>query len=478
MIMKLASITFPLGLFLMLSFPVSGQQPNPLPECTRNESLEDCEKKINIAISATAFAQVGKDASAALDAQIRAMVPSEVALAMVGEAPATNFLDRLGLSVATRNLEGSEQALAVSYVLGNESTKIELLVRNAEVAGKILEKIPQGSRAERAKELGKQIDDLDHIEISLSWRPQTPTFGRQRGDEMLHSLWDSVTLAELTKPAPATPPSAAEEILRGFRECVERSRNPEEPEGIAMGDLFGAQFDTCRPKIEAFFAQEGRRILRNLTRFKEVATHYPALILGQPELVFSGKYSAKDSLAGPDEASAKISYDFGPIGGMSLNGLRRGCRNDMSVGCFSGYVAANQATRQNPGAFSFAVTWSTVRPWDVVLPDAVLDVDAEDKAVATLAWDQPLLRRLGEDGKTSTVISKLVVNGSYLQWLSDNDKNDRGLLEATYIHRVSDTTSAAIGLVWANRPEYLAEKDVDHEFSAKVGLNLRVGKVN
>lgn len=447
------------------------------PTCKKEDSLIDCENKVNAELGEV-LAKVSDEVSEDLAQEIRNRVPPEVALAILGERPDTNFADRWGISVENRGLDNDEQALAISRLISS-STKIEVLVRKVEIYEKILDEIPEESRETRGKQLAKKLTDIDNLLVSLAWQPTTATLGRQQEDnqQLFSALWDdAVGIAALRSSKLSTEMDAATEA---FSLCVQATGRAESSDfdKIKMGTLFGADFERCRPIVEDHYGLKGKRALENGIRFGTVGESFSSLINGQPQLVFTAATSIRDELVGPEEQKVKISYDFGNIGGRSINGLRRHCRNQVTLACYGEYLG--RVREDNAGSFTISVTWTRNPHWDFSLPDDGVDLDTatEEKAVATLSYDYPLKRKPNKDG-SETVLSKIVVNGSYEQWISDSKKSDRGLLEATFIHRVSEGTSASFGLVWANQPEFLEDLDLDHQFTAKVGLNFRVGKAD
>jgi hypothetical protein len=51
-------------------------------------------------------------------------------------------------------------------------------------------------------------------------------------------------------------------------------------------------------------------------------------------------------------------------------------------------------------------------------------------------------------------------------------RNDRLIGSLSYTHRVTDTVSLLVGLVYANKPEFIT--DVDRKVSGNIGLRYRL----
>jgi hypothetical protein len=195
------------------------------------------------------------------------------------------------------------------------------------------------------------------------------------------------------------------------------------------------------------------------------------LINNQPQFNVSVEYRPRRDIAGPSELTGKLRLE---LGGENMNDLRDFCRargSALDAGCLRGYTAQRGVlARVRRGARSWvSADFSQREAYDLSLPDEGVGISlGEDRK---LALSGGLGSYVGVDADGSET-GRWDVKVEYDFHDGDSERQNRFLAGFTYTHRVSASSSAVLGLSWANKPEFL-DQDV-RRLGAHVGFAYKL----
>jgi len=199
--------------------------------------------------------------------------------------------------------------------------------------------------------------------------------------------------------------------------------------------------------------------------------------------VLSVQSHVRDDLVGPDENSLKFTYEFG---GVNVNSFRHYqtlqeeldkkkkpsetpvCPDD--VACLKNYVGLNRGAITSGGRLAFSLEYVTKSRYDFDRSGVSLHFDSEKSVIAGLAYG----RYVSLGGMAGGQKSRFDVSASYEDVSKDPQRQDRGLVKATFAQEIGDGLFLTVGLVWANKPEFRG--DVDKEVSARAGITYKLAK--
>lgn len=195
------------------------------------------------------------------------------------------------------------------------------------------------------------------------------------------------------------------------------------------------------------------------------------LINNQPQFSVSLEYRPRRDIAGPTELTGKLRLEFG---GENMNDLRAFCRargSALDAGCLRGYTEQpGVLARVRRGARGWlSADFSQRDAYDLDLPDDGVSISlGEDRKLAVSGG---LGSYMGVDAD-GTETGRWDLKLEYDFHDGDSERQDRLLAGLTYTHRVSASSSAVLGLSWANKPEFL-DQDV-RRFGAHVGFAYKL----
>lgn len=194
------------------------------------------------------------------------------------------------------------------------------------------------------------------------------------------------------------------------------------------------------------------------------------LINNQPQFNVSVEYRPRRDIAGPTELTGKLRLEFG---GENMNDLRDFCSSprQLNASCLRTYTQQpGVLARVRRGARSWvSADFSQREAYDLDLPDDGVAISlGEDRK---LALSGGLGSYVGVDAD-GTETGRWDVKVEYDFHDGDSERQDRFLAAFTYTHRVSASSSAVLGLSWANKPEFL-DQDV-RRLGAHVGFAYKL----
>jgi hypothetical protein len=195
------------------------------------------------------------------------------------------------------------------------------------------------------------------------------------------------------------------------------------------------------------------------------------LINNQPQFNVSLEYRPRRDIAGPTELTGKLRLEFG---GENMNDLREFCRargSALDAGCLRGYTEQpGVLARVRRGARGWlSADFSQREAYDLDLPDDSVSISLGEDLKLAVSGGLGSYMGVDADG---TETGRWDLKLEYDFHDGDSERQDRLLAGFTYTHRVSASSSAVLGLSWANKPEFL-DQDV-RRFGAHVGFAYKL----
>ena len=221
--------------------------------------------------------------------------------------------------------------------------------------------------------------------------------------------------------------------------------------------------------------------------FFEIAS----LINNQPQLLLTGGARFRDELAGGDVMSAKLSFEF-DMTGHNVNNMLRSLKDPRQAdkiggGCISNvgteymYVLALECSEEighyvsensiNNGAWrgSVSIEYEDHQsgPFSVPSVSDPLNFGGGSTLIGSVA-----VGRQFQILKSSLPQAKLDFSLSYEDVSDDPARQNRALGTITFTQKIADSLNLSLGLLWANKPEFLP--NADSEIGARIGLNYKL----
>jgi hypothetical protein len=452
----------PVVLFLL--GPVSAPaQETPLRCTDKDADYRTCfNRLLNESLGRTAPAEVAEDVAAKA-------TPEESPEAATGlRTFLPNFLGALGLG----DLSEDDGTLTFTFnpellSRGPHQLSLQTVLRESAVFDPLVQALPADIREERRGSLGEGLDqDFGDVEASLTWTLENERFGR---DYREHSTVISSLYAQLvTRAAGASGTGASQAFLQLL------SRFPNIPlENRPVGEIRSQNPEQAslfeRALVEAVTEISQRQLtlvgLTDRTGF----FHLADLINNQPQIHVTAAYHSRDDLVGQDEWSIDGTFE---MSFHNFNRWEKSCGLKADIDCLEKYINENRNALKFSPRLTFSAEFGRLSAYDFALPadDFVFHLDEIETRIATLTYGQYL--SLDKEGNQDT---RLDLEAKYEDVTGDPLRNQRFVSTLTLTQRLPNNTSAAVTLVYADKPKYLGE--VDEELSARVGLRFKIDPI-
>jgi hypothetical protein len=211
-------------------------------------------------------------------------------------------------------------------------------------------------------------------------------------------------------------------------------------------------------------------------------------------------YRSRDDLAGPDKVSVSVKYTYGfgdesqklanTAMSLGLETVEQNFKSEMTSAA-AAFVpdkrpAATAQIRSTLAGgtresgitnrrFSFEGKWTQQDDYSFPLSTGDFTLPEDESITVMMAYSFRFRGDKASDGKNLPLFE---LNASYEDVDGDSARQSRLIAKATFSRKLAimgENTELTAGLVWANRPEYLADQDFDRELSANLGLTFKVG---
>lgn len=330
---------------------------------------------------------------------------------------------------------------------------------------------PEMIRTARTDELEKKLDDLDDASLVLSYNIVTARTGRNfEPHRPLHSAI-FLAISDLV-------PNASQQQIIELGRLIQA--NPE----LFDGETFGGIEDPgVRASAKALVQLSARSAAEHTTTLEEMVKMkgldlFADLVNNQPQVYATAAYRSRQELVGPDELTAKFSWEKGFFNINSMRGkLGADCLAKVNtsgtavpecLASYSDWVTKNRSRIKAGERIALSAEYSEDDAYSFQRPtdNVNLRLSSSHKLMASFSYGRYLI--FGNENQNT----RLDVMAQYEDFSKDATKRDRGVGSITLTRKISDSVSLPIGLVYANHGQFLG--DVDKKFSAHFGLKFKL----
>lgn len=317
--------------------------------------------------------------------------------------------------------------------------------------------LPEEVRESRKTALVEGLDELDDIEIAITWSKEGTRIGRDPKD------YFPLTSSLAGKISAQKEEELAQQATQTF-----------------LATLNDA---TDRETAERMGRDAGLATVRSLAAFQKTLEESGFFEIGdlidnQPQLYFDLSGRFRDPLLGRDEYGVAATWEKGFANVNAL--LEQDCApaethsrqerlEQVSPECYSQFLQGH--AEEWSKRVMIKVEYSESDAFHLDLPDddvtIALDSAHTFRVTGGFGFDLAPLPEVGNSP------ARVELEARYENVSDEEVRNDdRVVATLSYIQKMSDSSSASLSLVYANKPELLGE--VDQEVSAHVGLKLKM----
>jgi hypothetical protein len=351
----------------------------------------------------------------------------------------------------------------------------------------LVDSIPEALRSASRDRLAADLEEGDDATLFTAVAIESRRLGRSfvPHQAFLNALTsDARTAAGASLPEVAAARSEFDRQLRGINaEAIDPERRgsgecPDEQfidaTTLRVDCLRSEVWETIKPVLRRAAVLEARRQSRIGTILEDAGfIRIAELVNNQPQLILSGEFRNRLAAVGPSEWSGRVRYE---VGSANLNELHRYCarRPDgrSNLACLRSYMdSAGAARALARGARTWIAAVARYRPRytvDLVQDSARIDL----RAGTGLGVGVGHGFYLGSPTDAPQKRDRLDLHASYDFAAGDDLRQSRWIAGIIYTLGVSRNVSGVLGLVWANRPEYVG--GADRRLGANLGLTYKL----
>ncbi|HWM94731.1 MAG TPA: hypothetical protein VN493_28520 [Thermoanaerobaculia bacterium] len=403
---------------------------------------------------------------------------------LVAGSATEDFLPALRFALAAAGLQtdGNDTSLLnfdYKIPLGKNSpfeAKIESKVNDAEVFEPLKMAFREDIRDDRVATLKEGLDDLADYTLALNINRKSEQHGRAPNDyyrwafgELYEVIAPQISFADAIQAA-----DTFQQILLAASRKNQAANptaaplNANSPLSQVPPDLQQEVLTRMTAAAKSLVqATEGLRQALEANGVFKLAS----LMNNQPQAQLSATYHAREDVAGPDEISGELRYEYDFSS--SLNDLRKECAGKSGTGFFDCYQAfINQASvkadTDHGDRLSISADYEETRPFRFSLPEDGVDLNLE--AATNLSITATYGRLLDLQGLGDS--SRFDFSWTYEDVSDDPNRRDRSIASLTFSNRMLRSLGLSLGLSYANHAKFLP--DTDEELSTHFGISYRM----
>lgn len=447
-------------------------------ECKQSDLLSECLRSFMEATKKSAPDPSAATAAfgAAAEKQARKTVKESVtSLPTPGNNSSpqtlTDFLALFG-AAATTDGSGDDKKLVVDLnnIVGlpNANYKLRAILREPTLYVPLKEALTDAGLNDEATALSDSLGDFDDTELELQVSPEW--FGTRRELDRYRDVLSSLVGA-LTSEVPDSDIQLEREVL----DFLSARHVTGQLNTVTIGDLPASaqsEFKTLLSRYAAArIAVEGE--LRSRFGARRLDS-FADLLNNEPQLIIRTSGRLRDRVAGPNEFVVEAKYE---LGFAHLSELLEDCssgsaefdwRSSKALDCYQKYVSdageiVGSKSRVSIAAkYRFVDSYQFRRPY---LSDGLTEKEAH------LLNVEVALGRYFDIGVGAHNATRLEGALGYDEHFGAPKRQDRIVGSLTFTQRVYEGAALAVGLSYANKPEF--KSDVDQELTATLGLTYR-----
>lgn len=331
---------------------------------------------------------------------------------------------------------------------------------------KKLDALDAGVRSAKRDEITKSLGELDDYELKVRWAPrsQTPIHGLQRiADEIFAG-------AKRSSPKTLEIVTAATDEIAGALGLSGPVVNPKLAE-VCANPAAKARLEKLAADLAQTVKADNAALAKTLTDAQYFAL--ADLIEGEPRWVLDVGTRQRAGAAGPDEASAALSFQWGWISyrGARAFARRRGLAFDAAA--IAAYRQDHAQAKDALPLFTLSAEYGRARSFAFGLPGL------------TEAFAQDGTHRLTAKASAGVYLGegyahRLELSAAYDDVSDDPKLQNRFVAELTWVERLNQALAQFTGgselvvtAVYANKPRFRG--DVNEELGVRAGLKWSFG---
>lgn len=426
------------------------------------------EKETTTTAEATKAADAGKQAATArmLDKAVPEGSPET-------QGSLRDFLPFFFGSLGLGDVKDENGALTLTFnperlKMGSHNPlSLQTVIRDPVVFDALIKAIPESIRADRKSALEEQLASFDDVEVNFSWSRESERFGRnpKYHDKLMGDLFAKMT----EKAAKEVGMTATHNLTNLFAD----PRLPDDALSKTPKESDRQVQDLLDPAITAAAEEivKRQKVFTDLLKDKRWY-ELDDLVNNQPQILASATYRQRDDLIGPDEWTAKFSWEMGFA---NINGLKRYCedkgKSEPDSDCLEGFLKEVGKTTEFAPRLKLEGEYGETAQYFYGLPadDFSYRLDRIQKTVI-----KGSLGGYMHSNAQGNQTTRVDLEGLFEDVTGDEKRNNRFVATLTFSQKMTGDMSAAFSVVYANKPEYLGE--VDEELGARVGLRYKIDR--
>lgn len=389
---------------------------------------------------------------------------------LVEDSATEDFLPLLRFALAASGLQTESSDLsALSFerkipIFDSFELKLDGKANDPEVYEPLKMAFGEDVRDDRVATLKEQFGDLDDYSLGLSLNRKSATFGRSPDEterKFLRTLF-----AEAFKDLNLANTFAA---LREFRQIVR-------DENLDATALISSIPENKRPTVLAKLAAASRAVALSGAELQGALEAKGFFKLGEllnnkPQIHGSATYRARKSFAGPDEISAKFTYEHDLS--TNISDLEDECGDKASsdlVSCYETFISRPETEEDvdHGDRLTFSASFTELKPFRLALPDDQVDLDLDASTALSFSLKYGRFFDTGDLGPSA----RFDLAYTFEDVSDDPGRRDRSVASITFSNRFLRTLGLSLGLSYANHARFLP--DTDEELSTHFGISYRM----
>ncbi len=277
-------------------------------QCERTDRVLACWERFNPS------QEVAKaESTAATQKTVAATNSGLPALISPSGSALKDFLSLLSASLESSSLSSNGNVLTFDYnppveILGlDHALKLQAVFGDAKLNSQLTDHF--ASSAASTTKLNDSLTNTDEVSLSGSFQPTSERFGRSIKPH--RALFESMLLAQVITPDSSASDAALSQALDD--ENLQTGDEKKTFLELKNNDL--SEANALKEVIEA--AARAQQALN--TRVSTLTTRFAQLLNNQPQLYGTALYNARKNIVGPNQWTAKFTYE---MGARNLNGFR------------------------------------------------------------------------------------------------------------------------------------------------------------
>lgn len=436
------------------------------PVCEETESIQSCKDRI---FNLGAEKRPPDEPTAE---SVLAEVPHLLDLVNTGDstnAAVNDYLPLLRLLLDNGSLGEDDQKLGFEWSdpLGfgpKIQNKLTVTLERPEIFTPLAEAMRAASLTDELSSLEDDVDARDDLTIGLSLAFASEKYGR---DPRLHQK----LLEQLIAATDERDPREQLALLT--------KRKFESANGL-NAELGGQPFCSIQnPELRGAYMQlalteilAGSAAIHAFSERLTATGFYDVLDLvdNQPQISLTALYRSREEAAGPDEFTARLSYERGD---RDVNDLRSHCGGTFSAACIASFTgnSGNETGMSASKRLRFNADYTKISRLDFVMPAPGFSyfTEATERLSVTAIFGQDL-GAARPDGRRARLDASL----GYEDFSDDPLRQNRGIANLTLTYPLMEGFFLTVGAVYATKPEFRG--DVDKEIGARAGITYKISE--